>query len=301
MASESGNELSGSSYNDRIQGPHVLDFPEMGDGTDPWWGYLNWPCARSGSTAEWYLSQLSTTFTRIQHRKERVGPFFHEFILIELDNDTVCRFDRRGDPTTLANALKGESMTAEDTAHVIQRHDSHYGQINKTSDLLLQINLSGSINLGVILRACCSIRRGETKWSYTPLEHNYYFFTWTILAAILCHSTGWHKRRMAICKPPNLPVTEMKDGVSSLRSRLMAHASAASQAPIIGCPWRPLHLLVAMDSPDRDDEASDVYFYIVNQIRKQCEYLRTFGVFLSPEKFEDAVYAGLSPSLKFCS
>ncbi|KAG8796348.1 hypothetical protein FRC12_000065 [Ceratobasidium sp. 428] len=106
---------------------------------------------------------------------------------------------------------------------------------------------------------------------------------------------------MAICKPPNLPVTEMKDGVSSLRSRIMAHAFAASQAPIIGCPWRPLHLLVAMDSPDRDDEASDVYFYIVNQIRKQCEYLRTFGVFLSPEKFEDAVYAGLSPSLKFCS
>ncbi|KAG8795304.1 hypothetical protein FRC12_016318 [Ceratobasidium sp. 428] len=269
MASESGNELSGSSYNDRIQGSHVLNFPEMGDGTDPWWGYLNWPCARSGSTAEWYLSQLSTTFTRIQHRKGRVGPFFHEFILIELDNDTVCRFDRRGDLATLANALKSEGMTAEDTAHVIQQHESHYGQINKTSDLLLQINLSGSINLGVILRACCSIRRGETKWSYTPLEHNCYFLVWTILAAILCHSTNWHKPQMVVCGSLNLPLT-VKDGVSCLRNRIMSKASVASKAPIIGCPWRPLHLSVAMESPDREDEASDVYLYIVSQIRKQC-------------------------------
>ncbi|KAG9105090.1 hypothetical protein FRC07_009641, partial [Ceratobasidium sp. 392] len=73
--------------------------------------------------------------------KERAGPFFHEFIVVELDNNTVCRFDRRDDPRTRANTFTVDGITAEDTAHVIQKHEVHYANIDKTSDLLLRIHI----------------------------------------------------------------------------------------------------------------------------------------------------------------
>ncbi|KAG8698626.1 hypothetical protein FRC09_007124, partial [Ceratobasidium sp. 395] len=98
----SANNCLGSSWNNRIQDPHKIGYPK------------GW---RTGDTEKWYKDQPTKKFTHLQYRKERDGPFYHEYIVLELDNGSVCRFDRRGDVATRAGAFTFEGMTAEDTAH----------------------------------------------------------------------------------------------------------------------------------------------------------------------------------------
>ncbi|KAF8750259.1 hypothetical protein RHS01_09489 [Rhizoctonia solani] len=116
------NKLSGSSSNARTQEPHKINFTEEGN---------SW---RKGETEEWYQQQtkLSTTFKLLEYRKERESPFFHEFIVVDLGNDTVCRFDRRGDVNNRSNVLVGEPIPSEDTAHVIAKSDiTFYPRLNE--------------------------------------------------------------------------------------------------------------------------------------------------------------------------
>ncbi|KAG8796354.1 hypothetical protein FRC12_000071 [Ceratobasidium sp. 428] len=243
-----GNKISGSSSNGCVQGPHMLKF----HGGKRWRIAYFWPYLRSsspprGSTVEWYQSQPTTKFTGVQHRKERSGPFFHEFIVIELDNDTVCRFDRRGDPRTRANAFTTEGITAEDTVHVIQKHETHYDEIHNTSDLLPQINLPDSKDLGIILRACYIIQLSEATRSYTLLEYNCYFFSWMILATVAdFDNRGGH--RMFGHRLSNFTLIKMKKEASTLGNHIMAKASAAVGAPLAGSSWRSQCLVVTIDS-----------------------------------------------------
>ncbi|KAG8796355.1 hypothetical protein FRC12_000072 [Ceratobasidium sp. 428] len=277
----SANKLSGSSYNDRIQGPHMLNFHRgdhfMKDWSESGALYYLKASLPSGSTQNWCEVQPATRFTRVQHRKERAGPFFHEFIVVELDNDTVCRFDRRGDPTTRANAFTTKGITAEDTAHVIQKHEAHYAAIDETSDLLLQIDLPDGQDLRSILIACCCMNEFEATRSYSLLTHNCYFFSWAILAAVL-DIRGEHYRQMFRHKLSNSILIKMKNKIFGL-----------------GNPWLPLGQTPRIDAPGSViDDASRVYLHIVSRIRDHCRHLRTFGVFLSPEKLEDTIYACLA-------
>ncbi|KAG8795297.1 hypothetical protein FRC12_016311 [Ceratobasidium sp. 428] len=297
----SGNKLSGSSFNDRIQEPHKLNFPDLkvssrGDNQPGYydWPDLCWPSPPGGSTAEWYQSQPTTKFTSIQHRTERTGPFFHEFIVVELENDTVCRFDCRGDPMTRANAFTTEGITAEDTAHVIQKHESHYNEIYNTSNLLLQINFPESQDLQAIMRACYGIHKCEATRSYTLLKHNCYFFAWTIIAALLgldLTPFNLHKLRR----------NKLANQKSSLVNRVMVKTSAAFKAPISDGPRQSpdrSSLVITIDSEYRHNKDSDVYLYIESRIREHCKHLRTFGIFLSPRTFEDTMWEILGRKLR---
>ncbi|KAG9086584.1 hypothetical protein FRC07_013050, partial [Ceratobasidium sp. 392] len=162
----SGNTLSGSSSNTRLQAPHKIGYPK------------GW---RTGETEKWYKSQPTTKFTHLQYRKELEQPFFHEYIVIELDNDTVCRFDRRGDVTTRAHAFTLEGVTAEDTAHVIQKHETHYAAINNNSDMLLRIHFPNGLDLLTILAICYGVQKDDETRAYTLTRYNCYFLSWIII------------------------------------------------------------------------------------------------------------------------
>ncbi|KAL5635209.1 hypothetical protein ACGC1H_003037 [Rhizoctonia solani] len=62
---------------DRVQMPIALDFH-----------------SEKGKEAirEWYHKQPTTQFTHIEHSKETIGRFGHEFIAVHLDNLAICRF-----------------------------------------------------------------------------------------------------------------------------------------------------------------------------------------------------------------
>ncbi|KAG8717950.1 hypothetical protein FRC08_006292 [Ceratobasidium sp. 394] len=171
----SGNKILGSSTT-RIQDPHKIGYPK------------GW---RKGNTEAWYKSQPTTKFTHLQYRKERDAPFYHEYIVVELDNNTVCRFDRRGDVATRAGAFTTEGITAEDTAHVIQKQEVHYTNIEKNSDMQLRIHFPGGQDLLTILGICYGVQKDDETRAYTLTRYNCYFLSWTIITATARRTVDW--------------------------------------------------------------------------------------------------------------
>ncbi|KAH7332892.1 hypothetical protein B0J17DRAFT_148897 [Rhizoctonia solani] len=172
------NKISASSFNGRTQDPHKIDFSEG-------WG--------KGPTEKWYAQQQGhTTFRKLQYRKEREAPFNHEFIVVELDNNTVCRFDRRGDVNNRANVLMGEPIPSEDTAHIIAKSDDEfYPIIDADSDLLLSIQFPQGQDLRTILAVCFGIHSNKATQSYSLTRYNCYFFSWMIITATARFTVDW--------------------------------------------------------------------------------------------------------------
>ncbi|KAG8719958.1 hypothetical protein FRC08_001559 [Ceratobasidium sp. 394] len=170
------NKILGSFANCRTLDPHKIGFPE------------GW---RKGDTEAWYKSQPTTKFTHLQYRKEREGPFYHEYTVIELDNNTVCRFDRRGDVATRAGAFTFEGITAEDTAHVIQKQEKHYDDINDKSEMVLRIHFPGGQDLLTVLGICYGVQKDDETRSYTLTRYNCYFLSWTIITATARRTVDW--------------------------------------------------------------------------------------------------------------
>ncbi|KAG8742489.1 hypothetical protein FRC10_001385 [Ceratobasidium sp. 414] len=170
----SANAISGSSFDERIQMPHKIAYPK------------GW---REGDTESWYKGQPTTKFTHLQYRKEREGPFYHEYIVAEFDNDTVCRFDRRGDVATRAGAFTFKGTVAEDTAHVIHKYETHYTTINNNSDMVLRIHFPYGQDLLTILGICYGVQKDDETRAYTLTRYNRYFLSWTIVTATI-HGNG---------------------------------------------------------------------------------------------------------------
>ncbi|KAG8742481.1 hypothetical protein FRC10_001377 [Ceratobasidium sp. 414] len=172
----SANKILGSAPNYRIQRPHKIGYPK------------GW---RKGDTEAWYKSQPTTKFTHLQYRKEREGPFYPEYIVVELDNNTVCRFDRRGDIPTRFGASIIEAVTAEDTAHVIQKHEKYYRTINDNSDMVLRIHFPNGQDLLTILGICYGVQEDDETRVFTLTRYNCYFFSWIIITAITRRTVDW--------------------------------------------------------------------------------------------------------------
>ncbi|CCO37705.1 hypothetical protein BN14_11864 [Rhizoctonia solani AG-1 IB] len=128
-----------------------------------------------------------------EYRKERVYPFFHEFIVVDLGDETVCRFDRRGDVNSRANVLVGEPIPSEDTAHVISKNDEDgfYSNINKNSDLILRMKFPEGQDLLTILAICYGIQVNKNTQAYTLTRYNCYFFSWMIITATARCTVDW--------------------------------------------------------------------------------------------------------------
>ncbi|KAG8742484.1 hypothetical protein FRC10_001380 [Ceratobasidium sp. 414] len=171
-----GNKILGSFFNHRNLDPHRIGYPR------------GW---RTGDTEAWYKSQPTTKFTHLQYRKEREAPFYNEYIVVELDNNTVCRFDRRSDVTTRAAAFTSQGITAEDTAQVIQKHETYYDDINNKSDIVLRIHFPNGQDLLTILGICYGVQKDDETRAYTLTRYNCYFFTWMIITATARRTVDW--------------------------------------------------------------------------------------------------------------
>ncbi|KAG8742487.1 hypothetical protein FRC10_001383 [Ceratobasidium sp. 414] len=171
----SANRCLGSSAK-RAQGPHKIGYPN------------GW---RTGDTEAWYKYQSATKFTYLEYRKEREVPFRHEYIVVELDDRSVCRFDRRGDIATRAGAFTLEGMAAEDTAHVIQLGEPQYADIYTKSDVVLRIHFPEKQDLITILAVCYGVQELEETRKYTLTRYNCYFLSWTILTVASRRVVDW--------------------------------------------------------------------------------------------------------------
>ncbi|KAL5635208.1 hypothetical protein ACGC1H_003036 [Rhizoctonia solani] len=154
---------------DRVQLPIILDFYSDGGKQE---------------IREWYRKQPSTCFTHIEHRKETTGRFRHEFIVVHLDNSTVCRFDRRAREDMRGHALKDEGTISEDSAHVITEADTETKARFDESEVLTMKVLDRGQDLDFVLAVCYGIQSHHEAKSYSLLHYNCYFFSWTLLAII---------------------------------------------------------------------------------------------------------------------
>ncbi|KAG9094733.1 hypothetical protein FS749_011929 [Ceratobasidium sp. UAMH 11750] len=116
------NKSYNSSADLRVQEPIVMDFSS------------GW---REGPVHEWYKGQPTMRFLNLEYRKELTGAFRHEFIVVQLDNATCCRFDRRAKQELRVHPVKDEGTIAEDSAHVLHPSQAGFAAIGNESELVL--------------------------------------------------------------------------------------------------------------------------------------------------------------------
>ncbi|KAG9120033.1 hypothetical protein FRC07_004645 [Ceratobasidium sp. 392] len=274
----SANKLSGSVLNNRLQEPHKMSWPN-GFG--------------EGDTDEWYKNQPTTTFTHLQYRKEYGAPFFHEFIVVELDNGTICRFDRRGDPNTRANTFTLEGMTAEDTAHVIQKHEDHFTQMGRTSSMLMRIHFSATLDLDNVLNACYRIQANSKTRAYSLSLHNCYFFSLVITLLTVREGAGelsWDLELFPKFKVAtslqfslrNLTARRKKIALSDHRSSQPTHSGPFSYLPYnLSRENNVVKMGLAPDTPQYEIDQS----YMI----AHCKNMRKYGVILDSRKVESTI------------
>jgi hypothetical protein len=135
------------------------------------------------------MKQPSTVFTHLQYRKERGAPFWHEFIVAELDNNTVCRFDRAGESDARGDAITGENMKSQDTTWVLSMAD--FVELDKTSKVLLRVHFPQGQDLISVLATCYGVKTDNQAQFYTVTRYNCYFLSWTILITAARRTVDW--------------------------------------------------------------------------------------------------------------
>ncbi|KAG8729537.1 hypothetical protein FRC11_008516 [Ceratobasidium sp. 423] len=129
---------------------------------------------------DWYEQHSNCTITRMQRRKERRGPFFHEYVVIELQGGNCYRIDRRphGSADSMGCApIKG--VAADDT--IEQTPSLEYSlYCSEGSDLLLDIEFHVPVQLQLLLHIFYAIHLHPKARAFSPL-YNCYFFAQAIV------------------------------------------------------------------------------------------------------------------------
>ncbi|KAG8694243.1 hypothetical protein FRC08_008609 [Ceratobasidium sp. 394] len=170
------NKSYNSSADSRVQEPIVMDFSS------------GW---RAGPVHEWYKSQPTTRFLHLEYRKELTGAFRHEFIVVQLDNGTCCRFDRRAKQELRVHAVKDEGTIAEDTAHVLHLSQAGFAAIGNESELVLGVDFPEGQDLLLILAIFFSLKSNSESRRYTLTRFNCYFVCWTVALITARCVTDW--------------------------------------------------------------------------------------------------------------
>lgn len=157
----------------------------------------------------WYKELPCTTFRSLQHRKERTG-FWHEYIVLEFVDGSICRLERMGDPYARVEALSPQGTTAHDIAQCF-RPEAIPTACLDSSDIITQIAFPCDLDFMDVLRICRAIQEGEETCSYTLLSSNCYFFCLAIQAGLTRLVTSW-----TIQRPPDDRVSAVRNSVNVL-------------------------------------------------------------------------------------
>ncbi|KAK7058925.1 hypothetical protein VNI00_001549 [Paramarasmius palmivorus] len=130
-----------------------------------------------GPVFEWYkkLSRDESSIDRLEIRFDKNG-MWHRFVVLYMKDNTVHRFDRR--PEAI-NTWVGLNSPVETRDECIRGLDKEGVEEVERADCEIELLLDGKVDLKVVLSACFAI--SKTAKDYTVLEHNCFFFSWTIL------------------------------------------------------------------------------------------------------------------------
>ncbi|CAE6508855.1 unnamed protein product [Rhizoctonia solani] len=142
----------------------------------------------------WYQQQTSTIFRTFEHRKERQG-FRHEFILLKLQDGSVCRIERMGDPNARLDAITPRGSVAYDTAQSFQPDEMDQACLG-TSDVIAHVTLPYNVDIMDVLKICRAIHEGEKTRKYTLQVYNCWFFSLAIQVCLTRLVAGWESRTL---------------------------------------------------------------------------------------------------------
>ncbi|CAE6451458.1 unnamed protein product [Rhizoctonia solani] len=170
----------------------------------------------------WYRSRSCQFVRTLQLRREREGPYFHQFIVFELtDGGGLFRIDRRlrPDEDSPMNSLKDEGIPAYDTIEPVASWDDTFFP---TSDCLISIDFPENVYLALILKICQVIQGHPLAKVYTLQRYNCYFFAQTIMLWAACGAVDWASTRN--WPPEWVPTLNSNKGFLELNKPSHEHA-----------------------------------------------------------------------------
>lgn len=137
----------------------------------------------------WYTEQPCTKFRSLEHRKEPRG-FQHEFIILRLNDGSLCRIERMGDPDALADTISDQGSAAHDLIQCYRPDHDADGHLD-TSELVTEVYFPEELDLMDVLLICRAIHEDEETQNYTLQTFNCYFFSLTIQCCLARLAAGW--------------------------------------------------------------------------------------------------------------
>ncbi|KAG9105244.1 hypothetical protein FRC07_009461 [Ceratobasidium sp. 392] len=166
----------------------------------------------------WYNRQKDYKIKTIQYRKEFRAPFRHEYLVVFLSDGSICRFDRRPDPSVVSlDALRERGSEAYDTVEEITPGMLAGPDIQSTSECLATLTLRDELDLYFIFLVCYGIQSDPQAVRYTLLQYNCYFFSWAIILNIARNFVTWEGL------PSFASFKDLPKSVSSELSDMLVH------------------------------------------------------------------------------
>ncbi|CAE6488039.1 unnamed protein product [Rhizoctonia solani] len=156
--------------------------------------FKNW--GSGNEVFDWYTGLPNKNIHTIQLRKERKAPFYHEYIMIRLRNDTYWRIDRRQqehEPSPI-KCIEELGVPAYDTIMQMSGMGSSLGldpTLGGASDCMVELEFKNAVDLGLVLRICCAIKAHPKAEAYTLQRYNCFFFAQTVIMCTACGASNW--------------------------------------------------------------------------------------------------------------
>ncbi|KAG8741528.1 hypothetical protein FRC12_015635 [Ceratobasidium sp. 428] len=175
----------------------------------------------------WYSRQLksSVKFQSIEHRRNLEGPFYHEFLLLNLTDGAVCKVERTGEGSR-TSAIRSIGCTARDLIQWLSKDDSQLHSIKAASQRIAEIDLGREFDVMDVLAICYSIQNTGACRIYTLQRYNCYFLCLTVLSTLTRRVASWETN----INPAqwNLALKTILDPVASLNTIACALDQAAA-------------------------------------------------------------------------
>ncbi|CAE6473169.1 unnamed protein product [Rhizoctonia solani] len=140
---------------------------------------------------DWCRRHANSTIQLMQLRKERVSPFFHEYITFRLNDRAGCfRIDRRqrSDIRSPMKCTEDTGVEAFDSIEeIVDMEDSMYNP----SDCLVHVDFATDVYLCLITDFCMAVSKHEKAQVYTVQRYNCYFYAQSMILYVLCWAHGW--------------------------------------------------------------------------------------------------------------
>ncbi|KAF8595213.1 hypothetical protein BDV93DRAFT_611511 [Ceratobasidium sp. AG-I] len=178
--------------------------------------------------SDWFRQKEALKVNELQYRKEISSPFYHEFVVVRLSDDSIFRFDRRPESDILIDTLSRFGSEAIDTVQEVKTMEA----LDNNSRCLAALHVGDQLCVKAILAICFGIRDDSKTRRYTLQKYNCYFFSWSIVSIVARYLVASEDLAMSTIFLESSKVTVSKCLASDLLDNLLATLPATLTAAL---------------------------------------------------------------------